>query len=868
MTEQSSHEAILVVALARDLTASYARQVHSAQGSVVIWFDPDQEFSRLIPDLRAELETNGFALLVVDSLSDQFATKMELIRREADDKSTVVYAPGIGPEAMLAKAGGLVPGLWALVDYRYKGVIWYGTDSPANDSLPPAVTLDRWLERHGVSFPPGSSRSKLAEGGRDSRLARFAARRARRRLDHWPRPLTDAVVREELAGDPRDSVIKLLLDPKAAVLDWGDDREDALERVGATYGLRFGDADPESIADDVAVALAVTDAWDVFGRLDDFPFAARLPRGPHQRDRVLALLRSEVLPRGDVLPRFRARIARLEPDLSVIETWAADKPGVPAALPHLLEVRVRRLLERLTAAWADGPAACLQVLDADLASASIPEDAHATLAVLYQVRRLAKATRNARDESVSGASPGKLVDRYSKSWWSMDAAYLAILADCRDDAELITVSALASRLYFDYVDAANQRFSDLLESEPAWPPVGTRTVADVAAKIWAPSKQRQAVFIVDALRFDLARQVADALGPGASVDPLLTTLPSTTPFGMTALLPIAPDELSVSYDSDKLSIAAGQSRDLEQRAGRKAYLESFLAARDPAETIAFAELESIAQGDAIPKTRWLVVFNYALDDRGHSLADAASLPGEAEKLVPRLVRAIERLHRAGVDRVDIVTDHGFLYLPPELTDSLGHPDLPAKQAISKNARYAVLQADVAATEVVHRPSPMAPGITLGFPRGMRTLSKAYVYLHGGISLQECVIGRISSQAALAAPRVEVEIDLTVAKITGATIPVRVRPIGGAGSGQMTLAAPRPVKVRLYVEAAADGSVVEVADPVILEVRTDSPELVTALYLREGIRLASGTVLNVRATDAASGESLFSKQVPLVVDWEG
>jgi hypothetical protein len=274
------------------------------------------------------------------------------------------------------------------------------------------------------------------------------------------------------------------------------------------------------------------------------------------------------------------------------------------------------------------------------------------------------------------------------------------------------------------------------------------------------------------------------------------------------------------------------------------------------------------QGEAIPKTRWLVVFSYALDDRGHSLADSASLPGEAAKLIPRLVRAVERLHRAGVARVDIVTDHGFIYVPPELTDSLRHPDVPARQAVSKNARYAVLQPDVRATELVHRVSPMAPNVTLGFPRGIRTLSKATVYLHGGISLEECVVARISSLASLAPPRVEVEVEVTVSKVTGATIPVRVRPAGGPKSGQMTLGAPRPIKVRISVEASPQGNALDVADSITLEVRADTPELVSALYLHPGIILKAGIALTVRAQDAETGEALLTKQIPLVVDWEG
>lgn len=860
-------EGTLIEALANDLVGTRDHKANGAQPTVVLVLDLDRQFKRLIPELNLELESRGVALEILDGVDRQFTTKMALLRHEAAGKTAVVYAPSTGPDAFDAGPGGSPPEVWALVEYRYKGRFWDGSSGGASADVPAVARLDRWLERQGVTFQQGSSRSRLVSGGHDSKLARFAARRARRRLDNWPRPLTESAVRDELAGEPRDSVIQLLLDPSVASSDWGDDRGDVLERLGVTYGFRFECTDPDLVADEIAVAIAVTDAWDVFDRRDDFPFLARLPRGSQQRERVLALLRGDLIHRADVLTRFRARIARLEPELGAIEGWAKDKSGVPAALPHLLEVRVRRLLDRLEEAWSAGPAACLDVLDRDLTSASLPVDAHRSLGVLHDVRRLSKLAHDAQAASESIQTPAGLVDAYATKWWIVDALYLSVSAACRDEPDLAIASALASRLYFDYLEAVNERFSQAVEPLPTWPPAGTRGIPDAAAKVWAPSPSRQAVLVVDALRFDLGQQVTTALGPGATLEPVVSTLPTTTPFGMTALMPLQSGEPSVSYVGD-LSIAAGAHADLQSRAGRKAYLEAFLAARDSGETVAFVELEAIVQGVEIPKARWLVVFSYALDDRGHSLADAASLPEEAGRLVPRLVRAIERLHRAGVARVDVVTDHGFIFVPPELTDSLGHPDLPARQAVSKNPRYAVLEPEAAATEVIHRTSPLASNVSLGFPRGIRTLSKATVYLHGGISLQECVIPRISSQASLAASRVEVVVEVTVSKVTGATIPVRLRPAAGLASGQMTLAAPRPTKVRISVDADVAGDVSEVADAVRLEVRADTPELTSALYLREGVRLASGTVLTVRAQDAETGEALFATELPLVADWEG
>ena len=64
-----------------------------------------------------------------------------------------------------------------------------------------------------------------------------------------------------------------------------------------------------------------------------------------------------------------------------------------------------------------------------------------------------------------------------------------------------------------------------------------------------------------------------------------------------------------------------------------------------------------------------------------------------------------------------------------------------------------------------------------------------------------------------------------------------------------------------------GQASQVAAPVRVEVRADSPEQVTALYLSDGVKLAAGTQLTVAAFDDETGESLFDHRLALVTDWE-
>ena len=171
------------------------------------------------------------------------------------------------------------------------------------------------------------------------------------------------------------------------------------------------------------------------------------------------------------------------------------------------------------------------------------------------------------------------------------------------------------------------------------------------------------------------------------------------------------------------------------------------------------------------------------------------------------------------------------------------------------------------SDVVRLPLPFNDTVEVGFPRGVRTFSKASWYLHGGLSLQESVIPHVISRASAPPRRVGAAFHVTSTELSGATIAVRARPVIDAPEGeQLLLEAPRPVRVR--IEAVTTGDAPRrVTDRAVLELRHDSPELATAVYLIDGIKLKAGTQLRLTAHDADTGEVLFEEDLRLLVDWD-
>jgi hypothetical protein len=177
------------------------------------------------------------------------------------------------------------------------------------------------------------------------------------------------------------------------------------------------------------------------------------------------------------------------------------------------------------------------------------------------------------------------------------------------------------------------------------------------------------------------------------------------------------------------------------------------------------------------------------------------------------------------------------------------------------ARYAVIKPDAPVDSLVRVRSPLVPALKLGFPRGIRTLEKPTEYLHGGISLQECVIGRIRSVRALGTVSLGVTVLVPTTQLPTGTVAIEIAPEAG---GQMTLAAPPPRRLTLAISDTSDR---EVSDQLQCEVRWDAPSQKLALYLREGTSISAGSTLRLTVTDSETGERIHAEDLTLLIDWE-
>lgn len=857
----------LIELLTDELAACAAGAPDGAPRQVVLWLDPAGDFFRLWPHLASPLADRSLRPIACErATGDQLGLKLALLRLETERTSrAVVYLPGYSAQALNPHPDGTSPELWSIYEFRFKGAFWTLTEHPEPGSVPAAPTLLGWLTSHGVQLADEGTATRLAEGGGDSLLARYAELNRNRPPAEWPRPLKESEVIAALGGDPRDALAELLAAPGNAMRLWGERAPLALSGIEAAFGLRCptGDPAPEAVADTFAAQLALTEAWDAFGRTADFPFRTRLAERAEQRDRSVHFLRNEVLKNVDLGPRYRERLLRVEKDLN-LSRWAVDRAGQPRGLPLLARQRWNAFLTRFNALaekdWRQARDLLLQSASDIAAGRTMPwdqPDGDTQWFVLDAARELAEQCATAVQEAVGLRRAWELVAAYTGRWWQADRLHLRVRAACSRISGLEHVRRVADLAYFAYADAVNDRLSSFVEEEKSWPPEQTQAAASIAGVLWDARAGRVGVVVSDGLRWDLAKDLSGTLPVELSA--AIATLPTTTPFGMSALLPLAAAEIAVTLEGG-VALRVKDGPDLATRDGRKKFLAAAVPSRTSKPAVGFIDLDQVLRGERIPVTPIVVVFDNTIDEQGHKGTE--ELPGLAEQLISKLRRTIECLHENGIPTVHVVTDHGFLLLPSDMVNGLGRPTVNVGQVLRRETRWCALKADAPVTGLIRVPVILGQEqAVLGFPRGVRTLLETEDYFHGGISLQEAVIPHAVSSQPVRPARLDVEVRVAASDLVTGTIPVVISPMPEGLFGQQS------AHVRLWVERASPRGAGLVTEPVEVEVRADAAELRPPMYLKEGSGIRAGTQLVLHAVDSENGRQLAAIPLRMSVDWD-
>jgi hypothetical protein len=301
------------------------------------------------------------------------------------------------------------------------------------------------------------------------------------------------------------------------------------------------------------------------------------------------------------------------------------------------------------------------------------------------------------------------------------------------------------RLYREWADDLARRFNDLCEQAGFVPTesLQQRYFFDQVVEPWTHGTEKTAVFMVDALRYEMAEELSEALddvGTSVGLDARLAELPSITAVGMNALAPVtgAGGRLTPLIKGDKFKgfeTSVFQVRDPKTR-------QKMMRHRAGGRTCPLLDLREVLSSDkdlskVVNEAALVLVHSQGIDEVGEKGYGQLTF----ETTLRDIRSAVRLLREAGVQRFVLTSDHGFLLL--DATTRTKHAQ---GKKIDPNARWRLYPSVQKDEDLVSLPLSalnyadtdqclVMPRDTAIFDTGDRSKN----FVHGGNSLQERVI---------------------------------------------------------------------------------------------------------------------------------
>lgn len=316
----------------------------------------------------------------------------------------------------------------------------------------------------------------------------------------------------------------------------------------------------------------------------------------------------------------------------------------------------------------------------------------------------------------NGADLDTMAEHYKQRFWQADAAVLRCMANTQDIHQHELVANILAAVYTPWLTDVTINFQRLVGLK-GYP--GRNVIEERAASYNVGS---EVTFFVDGLRFDTAKMLESKLVSfGISVDLQSTwsAAPSLTATAKPAVTPLT-EFLTGLEDNDDFKPALTDS----QATFSNHYLQKLLSDKG------WQYLDGLETGE--PKgLAWVQTGD--LDNLGHE--QQQKMPYFIDKVLDDVVARIRGLLDAGWQRIHIVTDHGWLWVP----DSDGLPKAELSKSLGKNRqrRCAILKDNVKGEGLVV-PWHWNSSVSVAMAPGISAYVKGDNYNHGGVSLQECL----------------------------------------------------------------------------------------------------------------------------------
>jgi len=413
--------------------------------------------------------------------------------------------------------------------------------------------------------------------------------------------------------------------------------------------------------------------------------------------------------------------------------------------------------------------------------------------------------------SKMGENPSAWINAYTKEngWYRVDQTHRnleAWVAKMDDEPEAERALGLVRREYEELLKKMSDGFSKAFQ-QAAWTVPDILHQTKIYSEVVKPNGGRVAYFLVDAMRYEMGVELTKKLqkAEDLSIRPVMTALPSITSVGMAALLPGASSSFSVVEHKGKLASCI-EDTFMSGWAGRYKYLKARVPdlAEMPIGKLLYMSSKKLIK--AIEDASFVVVRSKEIDTLGETGEDwlARQL---MDTVVDNITRAIHKLAELGIDKFVITADHGYQFSLRKEEDM--QTDNPGGNTVEIHRRCWVGRGGKTPPGTIR-----ITGAELGydtdldfiFPIGIGVFSTqgGLSYHHGGFSLQELIVPVITLRLPTAVkkkPSSKVSLKDYPTTLTNRTFGVRVYI-----EKDLFLKDPIPLRIALLSEGEQVGQV--------------------------------------------------------------
>lgn len=419
-----------------------------------------------------------------------------------------------------------------------------------------------------------------------------------------------------------------------------------------------------------------------------------------------------------------------------------------------------------------------------------------------------------RDVAPVAATPQELLDWYSNDGWQVDRAHrrLELALTGLDVYDVLDDPVRRARGRYDkWLSTVIERFTGSVE-EHGLEPGGTLRQGDIHGRFVAGCEGLTAYVWVDAMRYELATDVAEAIrsnGHDVELHAAVAALPTITHVGMANLCPGASTSLTLDESDGKLVVRVG-GNPVKTVEDRRALLRAAHGQVADVELASWVTRSEKELASSVAGANLMLVRSQDLDATGENgiemLSAAWSTFAETQGTLARMVAKLATL---GVKRVVITADHGFIALSRRLDDSMridapkgGKGELHRRGWVGRGAtdHPSVLRVPLSAVGI-------GGDLDVLVPRGLAVFAAggSKQFFHGGLSPQELVVPVIVAELSPAASnkKLSVDVDIVGGKITTGVFGASVSFSGDLFTSE--------VVVRVIARRAGEQEVAQIAD---------------------------------------------------------